>query len=108
MRVPPPIILRIFAVVLHPKEILKERNSTQMRVDWASLFIVETRKLSIFDKIKPGARLKGFDRGGIAEIVQVARFGADALNIVYRVNGRVGERLLYRGECSGRRRRAIR
>ncbi|HWX29897.1 MAG TPA: helicase-related protein [Steroidobacteraceae bacterium] len=72
-----------------------------MRVDWASLFIVETRELSIFDKIKPGARLKGFDRGGIAEIVQVARFGADALNIVYRVHGRVGERLLYRGEETG-------
>jgi len=57
--------------------------------------------LSTFDQIKPGARLKGLDPGGIAEIVQVARFGADALNIVYRVDGRVGERLLYRGEETG-------
>jgi hypothetical protein len=57
--------------------------------------------LSLFDQIKPGARLKGLDAGGIAEIVQVARFGADALNIVYRVDGRVGERLLYRGEETG-------
>jgi SNF2 family DNA or RNA helicase len=57
--------------------------------------------LGTFEKIKPGARLKGFDPGGIAEIVQVARFGADALNIVYRVDGRVGERLLYRGEETG-------
>jgi superfamily II DNA or RNA helicase len=35
---------------------------------------------------------------GVAEIVQVARFEADALNLVFRANGRVGERLLYRGE----------
>ena len=34
----------------------------------------------------------------MAEIVQVARFGPDALNLVFRVNGRVGERLVYRGE----------
>jgi superfamily II DNA or RNA helicase len=51
-----------------------------------------------FDDIKPGARLRGVDGGGIAEIVQVARFGADALNLVFRVNGRVAERLVYRGE----------
>jgi hypothetical protein len=31
-------------------------------------------------------------------VVQVARFGADALNLVFRVDGRVGERLVYRGE----------
>src|SRR3954451_13207328 len=52
----------------------------------------------IFDDIKPGARLRGLDPGGIAEIVQVAHFGADALNLVFRANGRIGERLLYRGE----------
>src|SRR4029077_13338278 len=28
----------------------------------------------------------------------VARFGQDALNLVFRVNGRVGERLVYRGD----------
>jgi SNF2 family DNA or RNA helicase len=51
-----------------------------------------------FDDIKPGSRLRGLDGSGIAEIVQVAHFGADALNLVFRANGRVGERLLYRGE----------
>jgi len=51
-----------------------------------------------FDDIKPGARLRGLDAGGTAELVQVTRFGADALNLVFRVNGRVGERLVYRGE----------
>jgi superfamily II DNA or RNA helicase len=51
-----------------------------------------------FDEIRPGSRLRGLDAAGIAEIVQVARFGADALNLVFRVNGRVGERLVYRGE----------
>jgi superfamily II DNA or RNA helicase len=54
-----------------------------------------------FDDIKPGSRLRGLDGSSIAEIVQVARFGADALNLVFRVNGRVGERLLYRGEETG-------
>jgi hypothetical protein len=57
--------------------------------------------LSNFDQIRPGARIKGLDPGGISEIVQVARFGADALNIVFRAEGRIGERLLYRGEETG-------
>ena len=51
-----------------------------------------------FDEIRPGSRLRGLDAAGIAEVVQVARFGADALNLVFRVNGRVAERLVYRGE----------
>ena len=51
-----------------------------------------------FEEIKAGARFRGLDTAGIAEIVQVTRFGADALNLVFRVNGRVGERLVYRGE----------
>lgn len=54
--------------------------------------------MAAFDDIKPGSRLRGLDAAGTAEIVQVARFGADALNLVFRVNGRVGERLVYRGE----------
>jgi hypothetical protein len=63
--------------------------------------LVRACDLTTFDQIKPGARLKGLDPSGIAEIVQLARFGADALNIVYRVHGRVGERRLYRGEETG-------
>src|SRR3954464_9301412 len=51
-----------------------------------------------FEEIKPGSRASGLDPGSIAEVVQVARFGSDALNLVFRVNGKVGERLLYRGE----------
>ena len=51
-----------------------------------------------FEEIKAGARFRGLDTAGIAEIVQVTRFGADALNLVFRVNGRVGERLVYRGD----------
>src|SRR5262245_55810975 len=54
-----------------------------------------------FEDIKPGARLRGTDPAGIAEVVQVAKFGPDALNLVLRVDGRVGERLVYRGEESG-------
>jgi hypothetical protein len=51
-----------------------------------------------FEDIKPGSRLWGLNPSGIAEIVQVSRFGPDALNLVFRANGRVGERLVYRGE----------
>lgn len=43
-------------------------------------------------------RLRGLDPAGTAEVVQVARFGPDALNLVFRVDGRVGKRLVYRGE----------
>jgi hypothetical protein len=50
------------------------------------------------EEIKPGSRLRGLDPEGVAEVVQIARFGADALNLVFRVNGRIGERLVYRGE----------
>jgi SNF2 family DNA or RNA helicase len=54
-----------------------------------------------FDDIRPGVRLRGLDAGGIAEAVQVVRFGHDAVNLIYRVNGRVSERLVYRGEEIG-------
>jgi hypothetical protein len=52
----------------------------------------------MFDDLKAGARLRGLEPAGVAEIVQVAHFGSDALNLVFRVNGRVGEWLVYRGE----------
>ena len=42
--------------------------------------------------------MRGLDPVGVAEIVQVAHFGSDAINLVFRVDGKVGERLLYRGE----------
>ena len=54
--------------------------------------------MPIFEEIRPGARLRGPDPAGVAEIVHVAQFGSDALNLVFRVNGSVGERLVYRGE----------
>jgi len=41
-----------------------------------------------FHDIKPGSRLRGLDAAGIAEVVQVSRFGADALDLVFRVHGR--------------------
>lgn len=39
--------------------------------------------------------------GGIAEVVQVSRFGVDAINVVFRGDGKVGERLVYRGDEVG-------
>jgi hypothetical protein len=57
--------------------------------------------MSTFEEIKPGSRLRGLDSAGIAEVVSVSKFGTDALNLVFRVDGRVGERLVYRGEEGG-------
>jgi superfamily II DNA or RNA helicase len=57
--------------------------------------------LSIFDDFKPGARIRGLAATAIAEIVQVNHFGADALNVVFRADGKIGERLVYRGEEVG-------
>ena len=57
--------------------------------------------MASFDDIKPGCRLRGLDPSGLAEIVQVTQFGPDALNAVFRVDGRVGERLVMRGEEAG-------
>jgi hypothetical protein len=57
--------------------------------------------MSAFEEIKSGTRLKGLDPAGIAEVVSVSRFGTNALNLVFRVEGRVAERLVYRGEESG-------
>ena len=54
-----------------------------------------------FEDIKPGARLRGLDPAGVAEVVQISHFSPDALNLVFRVDGRVGERLVYRGEEGG-------
>jgi hypothetical protein len=34
-----------------------------------------------FGDIKPGVRLRGLDPAGTAEVVQVARFGPNALNL---------------------------
>ena len=54
-----------------------------------------------FDAIRPGARIRGLTSAGIAEVVSVANFGPDAINVVFRADGRVYERLLYRGDDSG-------
>ena len=40
--------------------------------------------LPTLEDIKPGARLRGLDPAGIADVVQVARFGTDALNLVFQ------------------------
>src|SRR5260370_30807490 len=54
--------------------------------------------MSNFEQIKPGTRLKGLDPAGMVEVVSVSRFGNDAINLVFRVDGKVAERLVYRGE----------
>ncbi len=55
--------------------------------------------MNLFENLKPGAHLRGLEPGGVAEVVQVPYVGADALNLMYRINGRVGDRLVYRGEA---------
>jgi superfamily II DNA or RNA helicase len=54
-----------------------------------------------FENIKPGSRLRGLGLSGLAEVVQVTQFGPDALNVVFRVDGRVDQRLVMRGEEVG-------
>ena len=54
-----------------------------------------------FENIRPGSRLRGLDPMGLAEVVQVTQFGPDALNVVFRVDGRVDQRLVMRGEEIG-------
>lgn len=51
-----------------------------------------------FDQIKPGAKIRGLQIGSDAEVIQVACFGSDAIKVTFRADGRVGERLLYRGD----------
>jgi hypothetical protein len=57
--------------------------------------------MTAFENIKPGSGLRGFDTSGLAEIVQITRFGPDALNVVFRVDGCVDQRLVMRGEEIG-------
>lgn len=53
-----------------------------------------------FNEIRAGARIRGLAGPHIAEVVSVAKFGPDAVNVVFRADGRVHERLIYRGEES--------
>jgi SNF2 family DNA or RNA helicase len=54
----------------------------------------------MFDDLQPGSLVRGLAPNSVAEILQISRFGPDALNLVYRADGKIGERLLYRGEES--------
>ena len=53
---------------------------------------LEVRFMTSLEEVKPGARIKGLDASGIAEVVSVSRFGADALNLVFHVSGKVAAR----------------
>jgi hypothetical protein len=64
-------------------------------------FKFPTAIVTVLEDIKPGSRLRGLDPSGVAEVVQVTGFGLDALNVVFRADGRVGERLVMRGEEAG-------
>src|SRR4051794_5341357 len=50
------------------------------------------------EQIRPGGRIRGLDASGIAEVVSASWFGSDTLDVIYRVDGRVGQRLLFRSE----------
>ena len=51
--------------------------------------------------IAPGARISGLEGAKIAEVVSISRFGNDAINVIYRLDGHVRERLVLRGEEVG-------
>jgi hypothetical protein len=50
--------------------------------------LVGDEPMHTFEEIKPGARLRGLDPAGIAEVVSVSKFGNDAINLVFRVEMR--------------------
>jgi hypothetical protein len=52
------------------------------------------QRVPAFEEIKPGTRLKGLDASGVAEVVSVSHFGPNALNLVFRGDGKVAERLV--------------
>lgn len=56
--------------------------------------------MATLEELLPGARLSGLSGNMPAEIVSVSKFGPDALNVVFRANGNVGERLIYRDEAA--------
>ena len=58
------------------------------------------RSLLAFEASSP-APSYGLDPSGLPEVVQVPQFGPDALNVVCRVDGRVDQRLVMRGEEIG-------
>ena len=71
------------------------------RISQLASNVVDVGSMYAFEEIKPGARLRGLDPAGIAEVVSVSKFGNDAINLVFRVDGKVAERLVYRGEETG-------
>ncbi len=57
--------------------------------------------MSIFETLRPGSRVVGLDPSGAAEIISISEYGPDARNLVFKVDGHIRERLIYRGEESG-------
>lgn len=53
------------------------------------------------ETLRPGALILGLDPSGPAEILSVTQFGSDAVSLVFRANGRVSERLVFRWEEQG-------
>lgn len=55
-----------------------------------------------FDQITPGSKISGLEASSApCEVIAVTRYGPDALNIVYAINGSTRTRILYRGEEQG-------
>jgi hypothetical protein len=58
---------------------LKQAGTKGMLEGALPIYPVKLNRMSMFEKFKPGARFKVLDAAGIAEVVSVSRFGADAL-----------------------------
>lgn len=50
------------------------------------------------EELKPGARVRGLVGSDIAEIVSVTWFGDQAVDLVFRANGKVDQRVVFRSE----------
>jgi superfamily II DNA or RNA helicase len=54
-----------------------------------------------FEQITPGTTLFGLVQGQSAEIIAVLKYGPDAINVTFKCQGSLSERVLYRGDEAG-------
>lgn len=54
----------------------------------------------ILEDLRPRARVNGLDPACSVEIISVSAFGPDAVNVVFRANAKICERLVYREEAA--------
>ena len=55
----------------------------------------------LLEDLKPGARVRGLAGAEVAEVVSAGWFGEQAVDVVFRVNGKVDQRIVFRSDEAG-------